>query len=482
MVYNNPQYDSMLHEWNKMDDATASQDLIHRRGETYLPRLSKMSDDQYDAYVERASFVTLTKRTIEAFTGMVMRKPVEVDGITIENIDAKGGNLNSYIEGVLSEYLKKGRGGTLVDVPVAGEEVVSIADAKNNNIYPRLIRYETEDIVNWKTEIINNIEVLSLVVLREKVDVATNEFEHNYQYRYRALDVLSGQYQQRLFDDQWNLVEGPVVPLRKNKPLDFIPFIIHGGIKVDYPPLLNIADQNVKLYQLDADYKHGLHFVALPTPYITGVDAEDENLPNEIGPTKLWKLPEGASAGMLEFTGAGLGQIRKAMDDTMNVIVVMASKILSPEKSSNDESALAAVIRSNAETSSLAGIVNKLSIEMEKALKVLAWWNGDAVDNVKIKINIDFLPSTMSGADIISYVTSWLRGGISYDSLFNVLKTGEVVRGDRLIEDELSDIEKEQNHRMELNERYNNKGTSPGDGEQGSGRSSDEEPGTAGEN
>jgi hypothetical protein len=35
---------------------------------------------------------------------------------------------------------------------------------------------------------------------------------------------------------------------------------------IDEPPLIDLVDKNVAHYQVNADYRHGLHFTGLPTP------------------------------------------------------------------------------------------------------------------------------------------------------------------------------------------------------------------------
>jgi hypothetical protein len=295
---------------------------------------------------------------------------------------------------------------------------------------------------------VNNIQRLSLVVLRESIDSREgDEFSHDTKYQYRVLDLVGGIYRQRIFNEDGN-EETAIFPTRQGEPIKFIPFVIHGGWEVQYPMLISVADLNIHYYQKDADYQHGVHFTALPTPYIIGLDKGDEAIPTSIGPTSLWVLPEGCSCGMLEFNGLGLTQIKDAIASTVEMIIILASRILAPEKSSANESALSAAIRNNSETSSLAGVVSLLSKEITEMVRIMEWWSNGSPEKVKVGINPDFMPSTLSGSDMLSFVTAWIKGGISYESLFNVLKRGEIVDGSRLIADELKDIKKEQKDRL----------------------------------
>ena len=76
---------------------------------------------------------------------------------------------------------------------------------------------------------------------------------------------------------EWVLVESRV-PLRLGKPLPLIPFVFHGPRHsrpdVDRGPLEDIIAVNLDHYRLDADFKHGLHFTALPTAWVSWVRQE----------------------------------------------------------------------------------------------------------------------------------------------------------------------------------------------------------------
>jgi len=424
-------YALMLSYWAMMDDATSSQTNIHEKGTDYLPKLDEMTDAQYEAYVKRACFPMYTKHSLSTFVGMVMRKDPLLTNVANEykdNLDGSGLSLNSYLKKLVKKFLLHGRVASFVDY---GDR-------------PKVLMYDAYSIINWKTDVIDDVEQLTLVVLRETVQEEIDEFVSTDKYRYRVLSLKDKVYKQRIFSHDGLLIE-ETVPTANYKPLNFIPIIIHGGVDVQYPPLLTIAEQNFSYYMLDADYKHGLHFIALPTPYVTGVDPDDENAPKSVGPSKLWYLPLEAKAGMLEFTGAGIQSISKALQEVYDTIVVLSSRILAPPTSQN-ETATAANIRNAGETASLAEMIGTMSSEMSVVLGYMENW-GNVTPDVKIEINTDFIPITLSGADVASYVSSHLKGGMSFHTLFEVLKKGEIQEGDRKIKDEIKDIAKEQKER-----------------------------------
>ena len=460
----NEKYIVMDEYWTIMDDVTSTQRNIHSKTITYLPRLEDMTDDQYTAYLTRSSFPLFTKHALSTFVGMVMRKKVKTENVPdlfLKNMDGSGTSLQRYVNNLAEVYLKKGRVASFVDY------------GKRSKV----LMYNAESILDWRTKTINDTEQLVFVKLRElrgvdeyyynenedqtekTIEDEFEEVEPKYQYRILTLEPtekpdpknkdqkLKYRYRQRLYDDEDNLLLN-IIPESSHKPLDFIPIVIHGGNDPDYPPLIGIAEENFNHYRLDADYKHGLHYIALPTPYTTGVDPEDKNAPKCVGPTKLWFLPEGSTAGMLEFSGAGIESISKAKEESYDNIVVLSSRVLAPPSAAN-ETATAANIRNAGETASLAEIISQLSEELGRVVHMAVNWTQE-VNDILVIINSDFLPNSLSGSDVASYVSGYLKGGMSFQTLFSTLKKGEIQAGDRDLKEEISDIKEEQLERIAM--------------------------------
>jgi hypothetical protein len=68
-----PDSAEMLASWEKCEDVREGQTAIHKAGEKYLPRLSGQADKDYNAYKRRAVFYGAMSRTVDAFSGMIMR-------------------------------------------------------------------------------------------------------------------------------------------------------------------------------------------------------------------------------------------------------------------------------------------------------------------------------------------------------------------------------------------------------------------------
>ena len=70
-----PDYDAAGPEWARARDVLAGEDAVKAGGEKYLPRLDCQTDQEFDAYVKRASYFNASARTSEAYLGLMFRRP-----------------------------------------------------------------------------------------------------------------------------------------------------------------------------------------------------------------------------------------------------------------------------------------------------------------------------------------------------------------------------------------------------------------------
>ncbi len=70
-----PDYETAALNWSRARDVLAGEDAVKSGGEMYLVRLDSQTDDEFGAYVNRASFFNATARTSEAYQGLIFRPP-----------------------------------------------------------------------------------------------------------------------------------------------------------------------------------------------------------------------------------------------------------------------------------------------------------------------------------------------------------------------------------------------------------------------
>jgi hypothetical protein len=330
--------------------------------------------------------------------------------------------------------------------------------------------YKAEAILGYRVSQVNNRSVVSQVRLHETVEMPTGEFSAEEKDQVRVLELagtvdddgeqVGVRYQQRLFRkdesgkwyDATEEVTGQpaIVPTMNSATLQAIPFIFFGPRDllphINKPVLLDLANKNLDHYRLDADYKHGLHFVALPTPWARGVTAEEIEAGHfdAVGPTNIWMTTSAdADFGMLEFQGAGLDAIKTALERAESHMATLGARMLAPEKR-QVETAETANIHRMGENSVLSSMAQAVSMGLTRALEWSAEWVGVSPENVSVDLNRDFLPQTMDSRQIEALLKTWQAGGMSKQSLFDNLQRGEVIDSERTFEDEEADIQDEQ--------------------------------------
>jgi hypothetical protein len=364
----------------------------------------------------------------------------------IADVTMGGLSLHQFAEMVAEEVITIGRCGVLVDYPPI-VNAVTLAQAQAQGARPYATIYDAESIINWKTGRINNVEQLTLVVLEEEYEIEGDEFESKCEPQWRVLDLGDGGiYRQRVFRKdkrgEFILVD-EIYPQINGKALNKIPFEFFGvrdnSPCVDKPPLLDLVDVNLSHYRTTADYEHGLHFTGLPTPVVTGYYSDDKSASLRIGSGTAWLLPDSQSkAFYLEFTGQGLGELREALRSKEAMMATLGARILAPEKRAA-ESAQTANIHRSSENSVLASISQSISIGLTHVMEYLRDWSGVNGD-VKIELNRDFIPNSMTAQDLDSLVKSWQSGAISHQTLFDNLVAGDIITQDVSFDDEMERI------------------------------------------
>jgi hypothetical protein len=462
-----PDYDANAIDWSRARDVLSGEDAVKAAGEKYLPRLDAQTDAEFLAYRKRAAFFNATARSAEGFIGLIFRRPPFVkvpeaqSGVGralagfVNDADMLGTTLASYAKNVTTEVVGVGRAGSLVDWEGDVEKRAYVS------------LYSAEQIINWRVERVNGRTVPTLIVLSENVPSYNPDdlFDVQDQPQMRVLKLVPGDaskdgsgkrpfhYQVEVWRPkesrtertkvEWELFETKT-PLRLGKPLPLIPFVFHGPRHsrpdVDRPPLRDIIAVNLDHYRLNADYKHGVHYTALPTAWVSGFD---KSATLRIGSSTAWSSETvGATAGYLEFTGQGLTTFERAMDRDERLMAVLGSRLLEDQKRVG-ETAEAIQLRQSGENSVLSGIATSVSESLTQVLRWVFWWNSteeipDAITSadVLIQLNTDFSLKGMSSQDLQAIVASWQAGAISKDSMFELFRKGEILPDGRTNQDE----------------------------------------------
>ena len=191
VALNHPQYDSYQSTWTALRDSYIGSGAMKtaavfptsysastgtkQAGTRYLPRPEGFKyDDQYSAYVGRASTSGAPQWVTLGITGAIFRREPQLNVPTqldpqMRNVTRTGLPLRTFAEEVVRETLLMGRYGVLLDFPAptilpTGKLVAPPPDAR-----PYWIPYATEEIVNWHTVEREGAKHIDMIVLQESV-------------------------------------------------------------------------------------------------------------------------------------------------------------------------------------------------------------------------------------------------------------------------------------------------------------------------
>jgi hypothetical protein len=434
-----------LSQWLRCRHCHDGSDAVKAAGATYLPVLSGQTADRYDAYKARAMFYNAFARTVQALTGVLFRRPsppvapAAVADVW-QDVTRAGQSLDLFAMSVADELFKVGRAGILLDAPAKGD--------------PYWVTYHAEDVVSWSAQRgADGAPVATRVVVREALtlphpkDPYDVELTHQLRELYLTADTATPLYEQQLWrhpvredgvvdTTKWEKSGPPVQPLRRGQRLAFVPFVFLNATSLladpTRPPLLDLADVNLSHYRTSADLEHGRHFTALPTPWITGYDGRAAAM--TIGSEDAWAIGnENARVGMLEFTGAGLASLERAMDQKERQMAVLGARLLEMQKAGVEAEGTLRM-RHAGDDATIRLVSATLSAGVSRVMRWHAWWLGAAstpdVRDISYDLGVEFFSVRMSSGDLQALVQAYQAGTISFDTLYFNLQRGDVARPD----------------------------------------------------
>ena len=415
-----PLYNEYIERWTRCRDCVEGSDAIKRKGEIYLPKLSAQSYDDYNAYKKRANFVGVTARALSGLVGMVIRRsptlryPEKLSPLFTSSVTHD--TFSEVFQFFVTEILLQGRAGALVDI-----------DEETNLAY--VIPYSTESIINWRI----TGGKLDRLILSESVyeEDEKDEYEMiaiNQIREYRVIDgrclwaiyrkASTGKYEVRTSGEM--KVRG--------RAIDYVPFVAANVLGLSIiptkPPMMDIVDVNLSHYRTSADLENGRHFVALPTPVVTGVS---NDTPLRIGSETAWVLPaKEAKAFYLEFLGGGLSSLENAMKEKVAQMAQFSARLVDLA-GKGSEAAETVKLRYSSESANLSTTARVVEQALVSLFAMAAELSDVDPSTILVELNKEFLETKLSFQELRELVKAYVDGGIDKETLLYNLERGEML-------------------------------------------------------
>ena len=448
--------------WRKCRDVYNGTEAVKKAGELYLPRLDPNDNSaearrEYDSYLSRGVLYNSVGRTVAGLSGLIYQKeptltltpPMEEHALDISLADE---SLAQFAMRLTREVLITGRCGVLVDMARQGE-------AKPR---PFWIAYTAEQIIGYTTTRIGGDSKLTRVILKETLeerDPQGDEFTQVAVTQYRVLNLEDaeeeggGVYRQTIYRQNENVGDfvpvETITPLRRDKPLNFIPFSFFSstGVRpeIQRPPLADLAEINIAHYRESTDLAWGLHYTAMPQPWASGIQGTAGDIGDlVIGPSTIWLLDKGGNAGYLEFTGQGLGALRQSLQDLQQLMATLGARLLETDPSSHAETATAVRMKHAGENATVSTLAAAIETGLTYVMRWHGWWVGleeePADSDAQIVLSRDYFATRMSAEDAKQAMLMWQSGAISWSTLWHLLEQGEWTKPDVTAEEEMAEL------------------------------------------
>lgn len=450
---------AVIEQYNLIRDCIAGETAIKDAGVKYLPmpggektatcttEQNSIITGRYKAYLKRAVFYNVTRRTLIGLSGQVFMRDPEVKipkAMEAIQVDATGAgvDLNQVAKKSLNYVLAYSRGGLFVDYP-ATEQGATIAQLQAGNIRPTINVYAPTNIINWRVIEVGAKEMLSLVVLYEGWPSADDGFEIKFSPQFRVLRLLDNlTYQVELWReenptpyDEKKIKSGvylakeifnPTGP--DGLPLKEIPFYFMGSenndVNVDNPNMYDLASINVAHYRNSADYEECCYQTGQATPVVTGLTQDwYESVLNkqlDFGSHGGIPLPVGGDAKLVQAEESSM--LKEAMDTKERQMVALGAKLV--EQKEVQRTAYETKVEATSEGSILSTCSVNVSSAIEKALKACAFFMKLPEDGISYKLNKDFDIARMTPEEQNKAIDAWQKGAITFKEMRASLRKG----------------------------------------------------------
>ena len=470
----NDAYDSMKQIWTKNRAVCSGERFVkeydaildvHTYSNLLIPFSPSMTQQQYDFYRAEAELPGIVSEYSKFIVGGLLRKRPQLklpddapEGAMEWITDAfaqDSAPLSSFLDEALWEEVQTGRSWVYIDHPVVPvNDSMTQADYLKYKPYP--VMWPAESVINWKRNLNPETGVMQLerVVVRlyvEQAEVNDEDVHPELKDTVYVHEIVDGKYRIRVYEEKDtsdpHRSVGKIVPqydkhektfqlvktidkiLCQGEPLTFIPaWPLNGSIELTEPILSSLIAKEISLYNKLSRRNHLLYGASTYTPYIAG-DMTDEAFQDivDAGLGSWFRIPMGATAGVLDTPTAALTDMDRSIAATIEDMAKMGVRMLSPEA---EQSGVALEIRNASQTARLGTLNMKVSNTMQAIIAFMLYWRYGTYyepSQIQFTLSSDFNPAPLGDA-WLRLVTEWYENGLVPRSVWlQILKQNDIV-------------------------------------------------------
>jgi hypothetical protein len=411
--------------WILIEDLMGGTYGMRKKHRRYLPQEPRELDESYDNRLARSVCPPYYQRLERMLAGMLTRKPVRLEDTSdvimeqLFDVDMQGNDLNVFTYETARKLVRYGHIGTLVDAPTDGGR-------------PYWCTYTPRQILGWRTELKDGQQALSMLRLSETVTIPDGEYGEKAVQQIRLLTPGGYQLHQKGDDGEFRITDEGTTSLSE------IPFSVAYSNRVGYlesrPPLEDIAELNLKTYQVQSDLDNILHISCIPMLAFFGFPSAAEEV--SAGPGEAIAFPAEGKAEYIEPKGTSFDYQFKRLEQIAAQINELGLSAVLGQKLSAETAEAKRIDRSQGDSTMMV-IAQNVQDMIDNCLQYHAQYLGQAAAAGSCFVNRDFIGARLEPQEIQSLLQLYTAGTITQETLLRQLSDGEVLGDDFNVDEEL---------------------------------------------
>ena len=399
--------------WILIEDLMQGTYGMRKKHRRYLPQEPRELDESYDNRLARSVCPPYYQRLERMLAGMLTRKPVRLTDTAdiiqeqLFDVDLQGNDLNVWTYETTRKMVRYGHVGVLVDAPKAEYEG-----------RPYWCTYTPREILGWRYE---GSELVQLRLM-EKVVLPDGEYGEKTAEQVRVLTPGEYKIYQKQKNTNFELID------EGTTSLDKIPFSVAYANRLNImesrPPLEDIAELNLKTYQVQSDLDNQLHISAVPMLAFFGFPSAAEEV--SAGPGEAIAFPADGRAEYIEPKGTSFDHQFKRLEQIAGQINELGLSAVLGQKLSAETAEAKRLDRSQGD-STMQVIAQNTQDMIDNCLQFHAQYLGNTTAAGSSYVNRDFLGARLDPQEIGSLLQLYTAGTITQETLLNQLSLGEIL-------------------------------------------------------
>lgn len=393
----------------RIRDVYGGNDTMRDGGRSYLPQFAQ---EQNEAYEKRRSSAHMNNHlapAIDGYVGRIFAKPVvldskdnETEALKIwEDIDLRGNNGDVFFQSVVRSAILDGIAWVIVDYPK--NTASNLREERQRGIRPYCRYYEDMDVLFVESNDNGKItEFRAKEYVYERQDDGYSQEQKTYVRRLYIDDQTGAVCYQLHLDD--TVVEEGVMSYPSEYGLPIVPYItsrqqlnLLGDVT---PPLLDAADQCIRLWQSVSEQDNCLTLARCPFLFASGWTPPDEKNGIWVAPNlSYWSDSPDANIRWVEHSGAAL---EAGLADITKLEADISAMLLKPLQNDKERTAYESKSDDTRASSPLKRMATAAKDMMENVLKVIAHWsNQEDGGSVELISNLEYQESNSAELTVL---------------------------------------------------------------------------------